>query len=344
MKRLLALALTLGTGAALLGTAGPSSAYTGDVIKVPLGKTFTVKKDPIPGNSTVFQANATSTSGLPADCAGEAVGCEVVPIELQIPQEDPEAIEAQGYILTVVVDWDPGQRVNNLPTTLGLGPSTLYANDVESFLYQDPLAIDSSGSATYTARSNYTQPASLVAVSPTSKKFQLVVANYSGVNNGYTLEISLTSAAALEFDASEFGPGDKAPDYVQPTFDIPKGSPQQNGFGGASGPAFIAPPSGGLPGTAPVIAGGPAPIRVPNIANGKADKGLLAMSNVNVRTGLGLRAVNVSSTVATFEKKDSSGISIAIGLLALPLLAIGGFLYLLWRKRRAAAPAAPAAA
>jgi len=343
-RSLLAAGLVTGVVAALLGPAAPSSAFTGDLIKVPLGKTFIVKKDPIPGNSTTFQAANTPTraltvaGGTPDDCAGEPVGCEVVPIELQIPEEEPEAIEEKGYILTVVFDWDPGERVDNVPE---LG--TAYANNLEGFLFQDPMAIDSSGKATFTARSNSTQPANLVAVSPTSKKFELVVANYSGVNKGYTLEISLSSAADLEFDGSEFMKGEKPRDFVQPTFEIPKGSPQQNGFGGASGPAFIAPPGAG-PATAPVIAGGPAPIRVPNIANGSADARLLAMSNVNVRTGLGLRAVNVSSTVATFQKKESSGLSIAIGLLALPLLAVGGFAYLMWRKRKASGPAAPTTA
>ncbi len=177
-------ALALGVVAALLGSAAPSSAYTGEGIKIKLGQTLKLDRDPIPGNSTTFQANyqVASSSALPADCAAEPVGCEIVPIELDVPQEDPDEIEAQGYILTVVVDWDPGQRVDNV-----FQVGTVYANDLESFLFQNPLAVDSAGNATFTARSNTTQPASLVAVSPTSKKFQLAVANFSGINNGYTL-------------------------------------------------------------------------------------------------------------------------------------------------------------
>lgn len=133
----LASLMTAGLLAALLGPATPTSAYTGEKIKIKLGQTLTFDKEPIPGNSTTFQANDRTTSALPADCAGEPVGCEVVPIELDIPQEDPDEIEAQGYVLTVIVDWDPGQRVDNV-----FSVGTVYANHLESFLYQDPLAVD----------------------------------------------------------------------------------------------------------------------------------------------------------------------------------------------------------
>ncbi|MEO6203982.1 MAG: hypothetical protein ABIO67_01160 [Mycobacteriales bacterium] len=283
----------------------------------------------------VFQGNYQSTSALPADCAGEPVGCEVVPIELDVPQEDPDEIEAQGYILTVIVDWDPGQRVDNV-----FQVGTVYANDLESFLYQNPLAVDSAGRATYTARSNTTQPASLVAVSPTSKKFQLVVANFSGVNNGYTLNISLTSAARLAFDPNEFKTGSKTPDYVQPTFEAPPPStPQQNGFGGASGPGLF------TPGTPNTPSAAPAGFTVPNIAGGKADPMLVAIGDVNVRSGLGLRAVDVESKVASVTAGQSSGRSVAFGLLVLPILIGLGLLFVLLRRRKSSGGnAVPAAA
>lgn len=329
--------LTLGVVAALLGPASPSSAFTGEGIKIKLGQTLKLDRDPIPGNSTVFQANyqAANSSALPADCAGEPVGCEIVPIELDVPQEDPDEIEAQGYILTVVVDWDPGQRVDNV-----FQVGTVYANDLESFLYQDPLAVDSAGNATFTARSNTTQPASLVAVSPTSKKFQLAVANFSGVNNGYTLEVSLTSAAQLEFDPSKFAPGSTTPDYVQPTFTPPSSTPQQNGFGGATGAGFLPPPGpAGAP--APVM---PAGFVVPNIAGGKADPMLVAIGDVDVRSGLGLRAVKVESKVTGMTTDRSGGMAVALGLLALPLFIAAGLGFLLLRKRNAGRGATPVTA
>ena len=319
----LATAVTVSALALLLGPALPSSAFTGDAIKVKLGEKLKIDKAAIPGTSTTFQANERSTSALPADCASELVGCEVVPIELDVPQEDPDEIEAQGYVLTVVVDWDPGQRVDNV-----FQVGTVYANDLESFLYQSPLAVDSAGRATYTARSNTTNPASLVAVSPTSKKFQLVVANYNGVNNGYTLDVSLTSAAQLAFDPNAFAPA-KTPDYVQPTFNPPSSTPQQNGFGGASGPAFF-PPAG--PGAAPAPAT-PAGFTVPNIPGGKADPMLVAIGDVDVRSGLGLRAVDVESKVAGVNIDKSGGMSVLLGLLALPLLIGLALLFLFLRKR-----------
>lgn len=319
----LASALTLALCALLLGPASPSSAYTGEALKVKLGQSFKVEREPIVGNSTTFQANERALSALPADCASEAIGCEVVPIELDIPQEDPDEIEAQGYVLTVIVDWDPGARLDNV-----FQVGTVYANDLESFLYQKPLAVDSAGRATFTARSNTTNPASLVAVSPTSRTFELVVANYNGVNNGYTLNVSLTSAAQLEFDPSQFQPG-KTPDYVQPTFTPPPSSPQENGFGGASGPAFF-PPSN--PGAAPAPAA-PAGFTVPDIAGGKPDPMLVAIGDVDVRSGLGLRAVKVESTIAGMTTDDSGAMSVLLGLLALPLLIGLGLLFLLLRKR-----------
>ena len=328
--------LTLGVVAALLGPASPSSAFTGEGIKIKLGQTLKLDRDPIPGNSSTFQANyqVSSSSALPSDCAAEPVGCEIVPIELDIPQEDPDEIEAQGYILTVVVDWDPGQRVDNV-----FQVGTVYANDLESFLFQDPLAVDSAGNATFTARSNTTQPASLVAVSPTSKKFQLAVANFSGVNNGYTLEVSLTSAAQLNFDPTKFAPGDKPIDYVQPTFNPPSSTPQQNGFGGASGPAFF-PPSG--PAGAPVVTS--AGFVVPNIAGGKADPMLVAIGDVDVRSGLGLRAVKVESKITGMSTDRSGGMAVALGLLALPLLIGAGLAFLFLRKRNSNRGPVPAAA
>lgn len=331
-RPVVAAGITALLSAALLGPASPSSAYTGKEITVKLGQTLKIAKDPIPGNSTVFQTNDRVTSGLPKDCAGEPVGCEVVPIKLDIPQTDPDAIEAQGYVLTVIVDWNPGQRVDNV-----FAVGTVYANDLESFLYQDPLAVDSAGRATFTARSNSTQPASLIAVSPTSNKFQLVVANYNGVNNGYTLDISLTSAAQLAFDPNEFKTGTKPPDYVQPTFTPPSDTtPRQNGFGGASGPAVIPPAA---PGGAPAAA--PAGFRVPNIPGGKADPMLVAIGDVQVRSGLGLRAVNVESKIAATTKGSSSGMGVFLSLLALPVLIGLGLLFLLLRRRRGFRGAAP---
>ena len=327
--------LTLSIVAALLGPASLSSAFTGETIKVKLGQTLDITKPAITGNSTLFQANDRSTgttgasSALPGDCAQEPVGCELIPIELDIPQDDPDEIEAQGYVLTVIVDWDPGQRVDNV-----FQVGTVYANDLESFLYQNPLAIDSAGRATFTARSNTTNPASLVAVSPTSKKFQLAVANYNGVNNGYTLKVSLTSAAQLAFDPTKFSP--KVPDYVQPTFTPPAATPQQNGFGGASGPAFFPPAA---PGAAPQAA--PAAFTVPNIPGGKADPMLVAIGDVDVRSGLGLRAVDVESKVAGLTVDKSGGLSVLLGLLALPLLIGLALLFLLLRKRSGRGSAEP---
>ena len=68
------------------------------------------------------------------------------------------------------------------------------SDDLESFLYQDPNIRNSSGTATYTAWTHGNSPGTLSAVSPTSKKFNLVLANYKGVN-----QYSLPYAAWLRW-------------------------------------------------------------------------------------------------------------------------------------------------
>lgn len=166
-------------------------------------------------------------------------------------------------------------------------------------------------------------------MSPTSKNFQLVVANYNGPNNGYKLEVSLSNAALLEFDPSQFG-NEKPRDFEQPRFNPPPSTPQDNGFGGGTGEAFLpAPPNGGQ---APPAAA-PAGFAVPNIPGGKADPMLVAIGDVDVRSGLGLRAVKVESTIATMNEDNSGGLAVTLGLLTLPLVvgAVAGFL--LFRRR-----------
>jgi len=102
---------------------------------------------------------------------------------------------------------------------------------------------------------------------------------------------------------------------------------------------MFVPPAG--PGTAAPAA--PVGFTVPNIAGGKADPMLVAIGARDVRSGLGLRAVDVESKVASTVSKASSGLSVLLGLLVLPLLIGLGMLFLL-RRRFTGGSAAPAAA
>jgi hypothetical protein len=336
MKRTLSLAaLALATGAALVVPAAPAAATTAEPITMKVGQTLLVKRPAITGVSTVFQANTRQVLGVgalvnaatPADCAGESFGCEVIPISWPVPDEDdPDRIEAAGYLLEVTMSWDSGQSVENLPEV-----GTIRQNRLEGYLYQSPPIRNANGTPNYTALSAGANPAALVAVNPTSNKFDLVIANMHGVNNGYTLQISLADAKSIEFDPSDFKPNvPKTPDYVQPQ--IPEGAtPQDSGFGGAVAPPPSLTPSG------PTV-GGPAvakPIVVPNIANGRADGQLLAMSKLTITTGLGKTgAVNVSSKTADTVIKERSGLAVALGLLALPVLALLSGFFLMARSRK----------
>lgn len=335
MKRSsLAALVTAGLGLALLGPSTPARAYTGPALSIDLGKTIVVHKDPIQGVSVQFRSGAGGNfvvlnapfSATPADCDSDTTGCEDIPVTLNVPEDDPDAIEARGYILTVVLTWDPGQSVDNTP-----GFGTIHEDDLHGYLYQNPMAHNSSGTATYTAETNGEEPGSMVAVSPTSKKFNLVIANFSGINNGYTLELSLTSADAVKFDPGQYSHGAPPPTYVQPTFDLPQTTPQQAGFGGSMGPStgLTSPPTG----TPPVVG---AQITVPDIANGTPDTKLVALSRVSLPSGLGRHAVKVNSTVASATVAKSSTSAIVLTLLALPVLALLTTLLMLGRSRRRA--------
>ncbi|MCW2545153.1 MAG: hypothetical protein JWM40_2705, partial [Frankiales bacterium] len=320
--------------ASLVGPATPASAYRDPTtLHVKLRQHQLIHRPAITGISTLTnvdnQSPLTSVSPNPSDCETEPVGCEVIPLELDIPQDDPDAIEAQGYILTIVLDWTPGPELDNLPEV-----GTVHSNELDGWLFQTPPIHNSTGSDTYTATTNSTQPGSMVAVSPTSSKFLLMIANTIGVNSGYTLEIDLTNAADVAFDPSKYSDGTtKPPAYVQPTFVPPTpGTPQESGFGGSVGP--------GTPAVPPPAFAGPAPIVVPKIANGAANQQLVALSRVTVRTGLARKALDkVDNKVSDVTIGKSSHRSIWLTLLALPVLALVVAVVLLARRKRTSRPA-----
>jgi hypothetical protein len=314
----------------------PAAAYVGPEISIAPGKTILLKKDPIPGMSVQFRSgNAPGLvpTAKPADCEADVVGCEVMPLYLDVPEEDPDALEAAGYILNITMTWDPGQSVENVPEE-----GTVRQNDLRGFLFQQPQIRNSNGTESFTSETHGNSPGTMIAVSPTSRDFKLVVANYHGVNNGYELEISLASAEDLEFDPSEYGSGNKPPpDYVQPTFNPPSASPRDNGFGGGD-PGLR--PSPSTP-TTPTVDGA-GPIVVPNIPGGKADARLVASSNLIVQTGLGRSgAQNAESKVVAQVVEKSSSTSVWLTLLALPVLAAIIALVLLARRRKQDPVAAP---
>lgn len=320
MKRTLSAAtIVVGLAAALLGPVPTANAVTDPAIKVALDKPFVFKGAPMTGVSTTYQVNRQRGTMTVADCAGERLGCYVIPIELLVPQSDPDALEAAGYILSVTLEWETGQGVDNVPEV-----GTQYANQVMGDLWQDPPARNSRGNASYTATSNGTAPGNMVAVSPRSNKFNMIVANFVGKNEGYTLKISLTSADSVKFDPSQYGTDAPPSDYVQPTFTIPDSTPQMAGFGGASGPSL-----GSV--TTPVPQGQGA-IVVPDIAGGEADARLLAMGQTSLTSGLGRSAVTVSSVVASTTIAKSGTTSIVLSLLALPVLGALGLLLFLRRR------------
>jgi hypothetical protein len=339
MRRTLA-ALLVGAVAVALAAvpATPAAATTGPGVSIKVNETKLVHGDPITGVSTQFQASnhpdwvplGQVTASTPKDCEDEPAGCVVIPITLDVPEDDPDLLEAAAYLLTVVVSYDAGQQVDNAPVV-----STVRQNDVESYLYQDPQVRNSSGTATYSSASHSNNPAELTAVAPTSPNFKLAIANYFGVNNGYTLQISLIKSSSIDFDPSDYDKHD-VPDYVQPTDVPPHTTPQDSGFGGSDVPPIS--PSTSSP--APSVDGAGA-IVVPKVANGKPDGDLLAMSKVSTVSGLGRRAVAVSSTVVTDKVSDSSTGAIVATLLALPVAALVITLLLLGRRRKSR-PSAPA--
>ena len=315
----------------------PATATTLPGISIKVNETKLIHGAPIQGVSVQFQANnkdnpvaSSPTATTPADCASDVVGCDMIPLTLDVPEDDPDLIEGQAYLLSVVVSWDSGQSVDNLPEV-----GTIRQNELESYLYQDPQVRDSSGSATFTSSSHNSNPAELNAVSPTSKKFNLVVANYFGVNNGYTLQISLIKGSSIAFDPSDYAKPD-LPDYVQPTLPPPSTTPHDSGFGGSDLPPIT--PS--TDGPAPAVEGSGA-IVVPNVAPGHPDSTLLAMSNITGTSGLGRHAVAVESTVASDKITKSGNGTVVIALISLPVASLViAFLLLLRRRKSGAAPAA----
>lgn len=333
MRRILVAPLVAAATVALVSIpVPPASAKTVAAVSIKVNETKLIHGGPIQGVSTQFQAANRGTpvannpsATTPADCEAEPAGCETTPLTLDVPEDDPDLLEASAYLLTVVLSWDSGQAVENLPEF-----GTQRQNDLEGYLYQDPQVRSSSGGATFTSSSHNNNPAELTAVAPTSKKFKIVVANFSGINNGYTLQISLIKSSSIDFDPSQFGPRD-VPGYVQPPGPPPSTTPRGSGFGGSDVPPISPSNSGPTPSV-----GGTTAIVVPNVANGRPDATLLAMSQTIGATGLGRRAVAVSSTVISDKVTQSSDSKVLLALLALPLLAVVSALLLLFRRKRAA--------
>jgi hypothetical protein len=267
----------LGLAAALsLVPSGSSRAGTQPPLSIDPGRTETRSYPALVGAYT--QAPSPAPELDPATCAN-LPSCDVVPLTVV----QPEGVSVfDEFVLEIELRW---------------ADDTPVADDMSLELWYDPQTANAAASSA-TDRN----PEMVRFAEPTSGKFQIVVANVSGPNTGYTLtvrSIYRKGAAPSELDAPV--PTFAGPRRETPTSGVTPPTPTQaTSSAPASGGAAVLEP-GEIPASLPTSTLSPDGALVPAVAPPAVDP---ALAGLAARAGTG--AVS-SAGGALFRQSSSNG-------------------------------------
>jgi hypothetical protein len=235
-----------------------------------------------------------------------ATWCDTIPLTVAPPQTD---LATSDYTILITLSWDT--KVVSVPVQ-----GNLDSNDLDMAIWDDPVVEDAGpnqdGIRTYGATGNEPEKMALVDA---SGNFNIVVANASGVNHGYHLEISWkTQLLSKPFESLP-------PDYSSTGSLTP---PAHLALGGPPA-AAIAPP--------PAVADGGTVL--PPLESTSADTSFSPVAPGAFDSALGDQKTVVGAPAsAKRDLQPPSNLALLLWLLALPfgLTAIGGRL-LLGRSR-----------
>lgn len=194
--------LGLLASAATLAVADPAGASRREGIEITGGQVVTKSYPPIRLNSGGGGAGSRKVN-KPADC-NTVVYCDTVPLLVDVPPGTPDDSE---FVVRISLKWEQTP-----------GPVGTSSNDMDLYLWDDP---QGTTDVAHSASSGNPEIANLV--SPRKVKYQIVVDNFAGVNQGYELKV--------EYISGDFTPPDES---LDPTFK-PEDK-EQEGFAAATGP------------------------------------------------------------------------------------------------------------
>lgn len=299
MRRVVLSVLVALTGVIAAGQ--PAGAVSQDGLSIAPNQTVTQTYGPLVGT---FPANPDVPADLnppspdPDTCAS-VTSCDVIPLAVGKPSSLSVWDE---FSLNVEVSW-------------GAPGST--DDDLNVYLWYDPSTGNPGGSAT-----THNNPETLRFGEPVNGKYNLVVANASGVNNGYTVKVTLVYVhhdRPSELDSTS-----------------PTARPSSGGSGGASAPPSTARPPTSAPNSPLIVPSGAAPVVAgPTLSPEPVapDSDLAALSGVGVATGTGSIFRTTSKSGGPAGKVPGPVLFFWIAIVPAAIAAGSGLLFLRFRPR-----------
>ena len=258
--------------------------------------------------SVQAQELADSTIAFDPTTCESVTWCDTIPLTVAPPITD---LSTSDYTIQITLTWDTA--VVAVPVQ-----GNADSNDLDMAIWDDPVneeaGPDQNGIRASGATGNMPEKMTLVDA---SGNFNLVVANASGVNHGYHLEIAWkTQLLSTPFESLP-------PDFSSTGSLTPPG---HLALGGSSAPTGVVPaplPSANAGGTA-----------LPPLPSPAADASFTSVPSSNFNSQLGNTVISARPATAKRDVRPPSNLALLLWLLALPfgLTAIGGQI-LLGRSR-----------
>ena len=299
--------------ASLLTFAAPSaSAFEQERLFLEKDGAISVEFPAIRGNNATGEAQDNET------CKTSPY-CDTIPVTIE---DDPTVSADDEYFVVVTVSWDTAKA----PPDPVLAPSEgLATNDMDTYMYQVPITDSrhqNEAGEDYMAHSAGSEEPEQFFMFKPRGDYELVVINYLGVNQGYTVDmvwVSESFEAPFESLAPGFTPPRKAAPAPKPISTTP-----------AAAPSFADPaPAAPAPAIDTPVALAPADIDLdsPDDGFGQFDSGSDFEDQLAAPAQIDL------TPAAVTKPAPPSGLALALWFFAFPLVLLAVFSGVLLRRR-----------
>lgn len=254
-------------------------------------------------------------AGTDPEACRTSAYCDTIPITIA---EDPDSTDDSEYFVVVTVSWDTVKA----PPDPVLAPSEGFAtNDMDIFMYQDPIddtRHQNEDGQDYMAHSAGSEEPERFFMFKPSGDYNLVIINFVGANQGYTVDLLWVSESfSPPFESL-------APGFTPPRKASPKPKPIPI-------TTTIAPPvtSPNAPAAAPPVSLAPATI---DLASGDDGFGQFD-SDSDFDDQLAAPAPIDLTPAASSKAAPPSGMALLLWFFAFPLVIMATFSGVLLRRR-----------
>lgn len=314
--------------------AAPAAAFKTKTVTVSRDKAVTEKLGPIPGNYPA----GTAAVPEPLDCGDDddtapfEAACDLVPLKIVVP---PDLGPTDDFLLTLTVTWEPTDRVDE----------SQGVNDLDVYLYDNTQIAKRMNpkSTAYTqlaVAAGSTQPEVIKLFSPDLGDYNLVVINFAGPNLSYTVkgEIKVEGfSSPFEDLGPTFAPRtrttaareDRNESFVAPVDRSGDDPPSSGGSSFGGGRNAQAPD---LTDVGTILSGGRSLDEVPILPD--TDFARIDPSASDNAFAAPTLPEGAGRTRAIAAAGPVSGILVAFWLVLVPLVVLGGGVFLLIRRSR----------